>query len=465
MHIEQFFDDDLAQYSYAIACLDTGEVAIIDPLRDIDRYIDWADAQGWRITNVAETHIHADFLCGARELAAATGARMLVSGEEPPSWKYQNLSGLDVVKLEDGDEFDVGTVSMRVIHTPGHTPEHITYAIVDDDGMDRFVFTGDFMFVEDLGRPDLLEKAAQEKDAAQKSARQMFDALTSFVDDVPPEAIVWPGHGAGSACGKSMSSVPVSSVGRESRASWWSDMITDGEQRTFIAALLEDQPEVPHYFGRMKVLNRDGMEILGGLRLPKRLNPDRYERLVRDDAVLVDVAATREFSSNFADGAYNLPLSKLSSYAGWLLRPEDSIVLMCEPDQVELATRKLLRVGFDRIEGWVPRSERRVTERIERIDAEAAHRTWRNDRAAILDVRSQSEYDDGHIPGATHIHFGKLRGHIDELDRSRSYVVHCGTGTRATVAASLMYDAGFDDAQVFPGGLTEWENEGYELED
>jgi hydroxyacylglutathione hydrolase len=464
MHIERFFEEDLAQCSYAIVCESTGEVAIIDPLRDVDRYVDWATEHDWKITTVLETHVHADFLCGARELAAATGARILVSAEAPPRWTYQNLQLFASRRLRNGDELHLGNIRIRARHTPGHTPEHLSYCVLDRDGLDRFVFTGDFMFVDDLGRPDLLERAAHQRGAAVASANEMFDSVTQFLEDVPRETVFWPGHGAGSACGKSQSSIAVSSVGREARAAWWAQRIAEGSREAFVTELLEDQPEVPSYFARMKELNRDGMEILGGMPAPARLHAARVRRLVEDGSLLIDVAKSGRFRHGHLQGAVNLPLHRLSTYAGWLVEADEDVVLVCAHDQVETATRKLIRIGLDTISGWVPPTTDLPKNSIATVDVDETHRRWRDNQATILDVRGRSEFADGHIPGAVHIHYGQLRERLDQLDPSRPTIVHCASGTRATVAASWLRRAGFADVSVFPGGPGAWTDAGHRLE-
>jgi hydroxyacylglutathione hydrolase len=264
MYFRQIFDPELAQYAYIIGCQATGEALVIDPERDIDRYVEIAGEEGLRIVAVTETHIHADFLSGAREFAEQHGVKLYLSDEGDENWKYfwAKDSDYDVTFLKDGDVFDVGNIRIRAVHTPGHTPEHVSFLVTDRGGgasEPMGIASGDFVFVGDLGRPDLLETAAGVAGAREPSARRLFDSTKRFLalDD---HVQVWPGHGAGSACGKALGAVPQSTVGYERR---FNAGLSFDEEQSFVDAILDGQPEPPIYFARMKELNKSGVPILG----------------------------------------------------------------------------------------------------------------------------------------------------------------------------------------------------------
>lgn len=251
MFFRSYFDEKLAQYSYMVACQKTGEAIVIDPARDITPYIETAQKEGFRLTAATETHIHADFVSGARQLAHDYGVTLYLSDEGDENWKYQYLDNLSAQLVKDGDVFMVGNVEFKVMHTPGHTPESISFVLTDRGGGSTEpmgIFTGDFVFVGDVGRPDLLEKAAGVKGTAASGAAQMYESLQKF-RQLPDYLVVWPGHGAGSACGKSLGAVPLSTVGYE-KANNWALQEMDKEQ--FEKELLKDQPEPPKYFAVMK---------------------------------------------------------------------------------------------------------------------------------------------------------------------------------------------------------------------
>ena len=243
MLFTRIYDEDLAQASYFIGCQATGEAVVVDPRRNIAVYLEEAEKHAMRIVAVTETHIHADYLSGSRELAAATGARLYLSDEGDADWKY----GFQGEKLYDGDEISVGNVTLRAIHTPGHTPEHLTFLLTDGATTDEpgFVLTGDFVFVGDLGRPDLLDEAAGGKDTRFVGAKQMFRSLREKFLTLPDYVQVWPGHGAGSACGKALGTVPSSTVGYERLFSWWGRYLEQADEEGFVEALLEGQPDAP----------------------------------------------------------------------------------------------------------------------------------------------------------------------------------------------------------------------------
>jgi hydroxyacylglutathione hydrolase len=278
MIVKRFYDEKLAQASYLIGCAATGEALVVDANRDLDQYLEMAEAEGVRITHVSETHIHADYVSGSRELAQRTGAQLYLSDEGDENWKYAFAEEAGAILVKDGDHFQVGNIRIAVMHTPGHTPEHISFLVTDGAAADRPIgaLTGDFVFVGDVGRPDLLEKAAGVTGTMEAGARVLFHSLERFKEQ-PDYLQIWPGHGAGSACGKGLSSIPTSTVGYE-RLFNWAFQIDDEEE--FVAAVLEGQPEPPKYFAEMKRINKVGPAILSGFRRPERLTTDRLAEVL-----------------------------------------------------------------------------------------------------------------------------------------------------------------------------------------
>ena len=250
MYFKRIYDTDLAQASYLVGCQKNGTAIVIDPTRDAEQYLTLAQQEGLTITHVTETHIHADYLSGSRELAARTGAALLLSDEGGPDWSY----GFDHEGLKDGSVITLGNITLKVLHTPGHTPEHLSFLVTDGArGTEpSLLLTGDFVFVGDLGRPDLLDEAAGGIDTRFVGAKQMFASLQDKFLTLPDFVQVWPGHGSGSACGKALGAVESTTVGYERALSWWAPLVRDGNEQTFTDELLAGQPDAPSYFGRMK---------------------------------------------------------------------------------------------------------------------------------------------------------------------------------------------------------------------
>ncbi|HET9275492.1 MAG TPA: MBL fold metallo-hydrolase, partial [Gemmatimonadales bacterium] len=308
MIFKRLYDEQLAQASYLIGCAGSGSAAVIDPTRHVDQYIAAAEAEGLRIEAVTETHIHADFVSGTRELAARTGATMYLSGCGTPEWQYGFRFDPGVRALRDREIFRVGNVEIRAVHTPGHTPEHLSFLVTDRAVATEpmGLATGDFVFVGDVGRPDLLEKAAHVAGAADASARQLWKSLGWF-RNLPDHLQIWPGHGAGSACGKGLSAVPQSTVGYEKRFNWAFGAKTEAE---FVRQVLAGQPEPPKYFGVMKRVNREGPPLLGTLPIPERVAEHRVAGLLASGAVIVDIRPAPDFAAGHLPGTLSIPFNR-----------------------------------------------------------------------------------------------------------------------------------------------------------
>jgi hydroxyacylglutathione hydrolase len=461
MIIKRLYDDGLAQASWLVGCAATGEALVVDPNRDIERYVQAAAAEGLRLTHVTETHIHADFVSGLRELATRTGARAYLSAEGGPDWQYSFADELDAVLLRDGDVIRVGNVRVQVLHTPGHTPEHLSFLVTDTAGADRPMgaFTGDFIFVGDVGRPDLLEKAAGIRNTMAAGARQLYASLQRF-KELPDFLQLWPGHGAGSACGKALGAVPQSTLGYERLFNW--GLAAPSEQQ-FVGDVLAGQPEPPKYFAVMKRVNREGPRLLHSWPSPPRLAPAAFRERLAAGVPVIDLRTRAEFSSAHLPGTLSIPFNRsFSTWAGSLLSYERDLYLVTPAALVAAAVRQLALIGMDRVAGWVDSGDLELPPaRVAEVDAAEACARLADADVTILDVRGRSEWDAGHAPvdaGAAvrHIPLGDLPDRLHELPRDRPLLVHCQAGSRSAMAVSLLEAHGFTNATNVRDGFDGW---------
>lgn len=469
MFFRQIYDDGLAQASYMVGSSGDGQALVVDPRRDVDVYLELAAQKDLRIVAVAETHIHADFLSGAPELAHLTGATLHLSGEGGGPDGYAPSSPDSVRFLRDGESFSIGNVRVRARHTPGHTPEHVSFEIFDDPRKPEpmLLLSGDFMFVGDLGRPDLLERSLSAAGSARAGAVQMFASLRRALSELPDYVQVWPGHGAGSACGRALGAVPSTTLGYERRFSWWSHLEETGDEPGFIEALLRDQPDAPSYFAEMKRLNRGSRPLLGGLPKPPLLDASALKRARADGAVLIDARAKQTFIRSHPEGAVSIPDdTSFSNWAAWFVPLGKQIVLIAPPARVQELVRRLVRVGHDRIVGFVPdqTDAQLLLEPLPEVSAEHAYRMWSEQEAVIVDVRSEVEYQGSRIPGALHVPSGRLLSALDRLPRDRTLIVHCAAGDRSVAASSALLANGFSRVFNLQRGLEDWRAEGLPLE-
>ena len=354
MLLKRFYDDKLAQASFLVGCAATGEALVIDANRDVEQYLRAAEAEGVRITHVTETHIHADFVSGSRELAARTGAQLILSDEGDADWKYAFAREAGARLIKDGDYFMVGNLKIEVLHTPGHTPEHVSFMLTDTPATDKpmGVFTGDFVFAGDVGRPDLLEKAAKMLGTMEAGARTLFRSLQRF-KKLPDYLQIWPGHGAGSACGKSLGAVPSTTLGYEKLANW--GLVIDNES-LFVQQVLAGQPEPPKYFAEMKRINKEGPRVLHGFRRPERLPETKLSGVLAEGGVVIDTRPWSEFAVGHVPGTINIPLNKsFTTWAGWLVPYDGPFYLILDDTCahcVDEAVRDLAMIGLDQTAGF-----------------------------------------------------------------------------------------------------------------
>ena len=470
MLLKRFYHDGLAQASYLLGCQATGEAIVIDANRDPLPYLAAAAANGVRITHVTETHIHADFLSGSRELARRTGAQLLLSAAGGPEWQYA-FAGPDGARvLRDGDEVRVGNVRLDVVHTPGHTPEHLVLVATDLPASDKPLgaFSGDFLFAGDVGRPDLLERAADYRGTMRASARQLYDSLQRFVARYPDYLQIWPGHGSGSACGKSLGAVPMSTLGYEKIANW---ALRAGDAEAFVNEVLAGQPDPPRYFAAMKTLNRLGPPVLGAPPSAPRLVSDQLATALGSGDRVVDVRSTADYAAGLIPGTINLPLNtSLVSRAGWFLAHDRPFWLLTGSDDdgpARAALAELSLIGLDRCMGWFGNDviqaarERGTLDRVAQVSASGLAGHLSRGDVTVVDVRNTDEWDAGHIDGAVHIPLGMIEERLGAIADGRPVVLHCQGGGRSSVAASLLKARGVAAVHNLDGGYAAWVASGH----
>lgn len=459
MLVRQLADPAIAQFAYLVGCPRTGEALIIDPERDVDRYFAVAAQHKLRIVAAVDTHIHADYLSGLREMAAR-GVFVYASREGGPDWQYEWLTGSTLPHrlLGHGDRFKVGNIEFEAIHSPGHTPEHLSYLVRDGGaGTDDFIAiaTGDFVFAGDVGRPDLLERAAGVAGVMVPAAKQQFASIESRFRPLPDYLQVWPGHGAGSPCGKSLGDVPMTTVGYELRNN--PSIRAAADEQTFVDFILAGQPEPPLYFARMKRDNRRGPALLPTLPAPPPVPASALAALLqRPDVAILDTRPRAAFMDGHLPGSLLTEIDfQFCAIAGSYVAEATPVYLVVADSHRDEAIRMLVRVGFDRIDGVITPATLaeyaadggalRRTERISMAEMEARRR---NHRGRVLDVRGQAEWDGGHVPEAIHVPHTRVGLHLESLPRDLPLLVHCRSGARAAAAVALLERHGFTAVHV-----------------
>ncbi|MBU8922280.1 MAG: MBL fold metallo-hydrolase [Bacteroidales bacterium] len=446
MLLKHFFIEKIAHSSYLLA--GSRSCAIIDPRRDIDIYIEAADAHGVEITHILETHLHADFISGHMDLAAQTGAKIYV----PKSGKC----AFDHVAVSDGDTFEIDDILIKVLETPGHTPEHLSYVVIDRTRGDEpaGVFCGDTMFVGDVGRPDLFP------DMATELAGKLYDSLHDKLLKLPDFCEVWPCHGAGSLCGRAMGAKWRSTIGYERR---YNSALQIIEKVDFIESLTTDMPPAPDHFSLCSDINRQGPARIGDLPSLSRMSPAGFRKAMADDDVIVlDVRSYEGFGSHHIPGAWHIDYNgNFPTFAGWTLPPDKKILLVASTvEEAHNANVWARRVGVDRIFGHLEKSmfgwatSGFKTTSVRQISAEDLHNyACGSEEIVLLDVRSPIEFADNHIGGAINIPTPELRTRFDELDPSKKTILICSTGHRSSLGTSILKMHGFEDLLNVAGGM------------
>ena len=462
MFLKYFFYPKLAHASYLVGCQETKEAILIDPARDLNPYLETADEQGMTIIAGAETQIHADYASGMRELAARTGAKLYLSGTGGADWQYTFANEFPHQLLYEGDTFKIGNIGFKTLAVPGHTPEHVIFQLSDQKttAEPMGIFTGDFIFVGDVGRPDLLEKAAGVAGTMEVGARQLFRSLTGF-RTLPDYLQLWPGHGAGSACGKALGAVPSSTLGYEKRFNWAFRL---NDEDAFVAELLSGQPEPPKYFAMMKRINQEGPPILGGMPVPEQLPSPHLPALLESGAMIVDVRPRQEFAAAHIPGTIIIPLTNsFPICAGWLLPYDHPFYLIAAPEQVQEATRDLVYIALDKLAGWFEVSEigKHMTQCYDTPHITEMVTAIRDNEITLVDVRAQTEWDEGHIPGAYHLMLGYLPDRWEEIPKGKPVALQCRSGQRSAIATSILQAKGLTVLNL-DGGINAWREAGLE---
>lgn len=457
MLLKYFYDEALAQASYLVGCQRSGDAMVIDPGRDIEPYLAAAESAGLRIVAAAETHIHADFVSGSRELADRVGAKLYLSDEGPADWKYQFADKHDSRLVRNGDVIRVGKVKLEVLHTPGHTPEHISFLLTDEGGganVPMGIFTGDFVFVGSIGRPDLLETAAGVAGSADSGARLLYHSMRRF-RDLPEHVQVWPGHGAGSACGKGLGAIPSSTVGYEKL---FNPALQFHDEQKFVDYILADQPETPFYFAMMKRVNKEGPELLRNLTPVKSPPADKLPSIARK-GLTIDVSPASEFAAAHVPGTISIPPHLLVQWAGFFVNYAQPLHLIAEQAALPDVLRRLRSIGIDNICGSFDASAVRASGlRTQSYRSETPQQLFsqiEQGEVRVLDVRAATEFHQGHVAGAEHCFLGTLPRQIEGMDRTLPVVAHCQAGGRSAIATSLLQRAGFDVTNM-SGGYEAW---------
>lgn len=453
MHIQQFFIHGIAHSSYIVA--GKKACAVIDPARDVERYIGAAGEMGVRITHVLETHLHADFVSGHLDLADLTGAEVYAPRSGKCAFPHRGLVEGDEIQLED--------IIFRVIETPGHTPEHICYIAADTSRGNTPValFSGDTLFVGDVGRPDLFPGRAEEL------ATSLFENLHTKIMTLPDECEVYPAHGMGSLCGRTMAAKRTSTIGYEKKYNY---ALKIGRIEEFVRALTSDMPAAPDHFSRCSEINRKGPLLMRDLKPPTPLDPVSFMRCMQGrDIVVLDTRSYPAFSGLHIPGSWHIDLSgNFTTQAGWIIPPGKKILLVVDYAwQAEEAALQLHRVGFDRIAGFLDggllawSTIGYPTCRVPVVSAEEAHRLVSSCEAVLVDVRSWEERQAGHVEGSIHIPWHDLRTRYHELDPATHAIVMCRGGQRASIAASILLMHGFRNVSNLAGGFTAYQRAGF----
>jgi len=459
MLVRQIADSKLAQFAYLVGCPRSGEAIVIDPERDVDRYFDEAARHKLRIVAAVDTHIHADYLSGLREMAER-GVLVYASKMGGPDWQYEWLrdSHYPHRLLGHGDHFSIGFIEFQAVHTPGHTPEHLSYLVRDAGaGAKDFVAlaSGDFVFVGDVGRPDLLERAAGMAGVMVPSARAQYGSIQHEFRPLPEFLQVWPAHGAGSACGKSLGDVPTSTVGYELRTNRSIQAASD--EQTFVDFILAGQPEPPLYFARMKRDNRRGPALLPVLPAPPRVEPAAVAGLQhRSDVVVLDTRQRQAYFGGHLTGSILAELDyQFCSIAGSYVNEDTPIYLLVDQSRLDEAVRALIRVGLDRIAGYITPDMLAAFERgggslsrTEVIDMGQMEARRASGQGRVLDVRGGVEFEAGHVPDAIHVAHTRVPLHLDTLPRDTPLLVQCNSGARAAAVVSLLERHGLQAVEV-----------------
>ena len=451
MYIEQLYTNCLAEAAYYIES--DGEAAIIDPLRETDPYIDLANKRGAQIKYVFETHFHADFVSGHIDLAEQVGASIIFGPKAET--KY------DAVCAKDGQEFRIGKIKIRVLHTPGHTPESSCFLVLDENGKEYAVFTGDTLFVGDVGRPDLLDGVLTQEELAS----MMYDSLNKKIKTLPDHTIVYPAHGPGSACGKNIGKETQSTIGEQKKFNY---ALKDQTREHFIAQLTDGILPPPQYFFEDARINKDGYDPIDLVirENKKPLSLDQFKAEVKKGSVILDTRPADDFEKGFIPDAVNIGLNgQFAVWVGTLLDIHQSLVLITEPGKESEAVLRLARIGYEKVAGYLAGGIQKWDGKLSTVKSIQAEelKLVMAKGAVVLDVRKPGEWNISHLKAAQFVPLGDMPSNLEALDKNKPYIVHCGGGYRSMTAISLMKRKGFTNLINVYGGFGAMVSAGLEI--
>ncbi|WP_354638264.1 rhodanese-like domain-containing protein [Kitasatospora camelliae] len=452
MHFAQYYLDCLSQASYLIADKSTGRAVVVDPRRDIDEYVADAEARGFTVEAVINTHFHADFLAGHLELAARTGAWI--------GYGRRAETEYPIRKLADGERIDLGEVTLQIMETPGHTPESISVLVFEraTDTVPYGVLTGDALFIGDVGRPDLLASAGV---TAEELGRMLYDSVQRRLMGLPDEVRVFPAHGAGSSCGKRLSSERQSTIGAQRATNYACAPMSEEE---FVALVTAGQSAAPGYFGYDATLNRRDRALFDTAQAHRPLTAEEFRTRRAAGAVVLDARSPQEFAAGHLRGAINVPADgRFAEQAGAVLTPDAEILVLAPDGRAAEVVTRLARIGFDRTAGHLAESATALAALAEdltpaaRLTVDQLRTALATDRPPlVLDVRTCGERAEGAVDGSTHIPLNELPDRLDEIPADRPLVLHCAGGHRSSIAASLLRHHGHAEVADLLGGYTAW---------
>ncbi len=450
MHFTQYYLDCLSQASYLVADETTGQAVVVDPRRDIEEYLTDATAQGLHIVGVINTHFHADFVSGHLELAAHTGAWIGYGRHANPEFDFRPLS--------DGDRISLGEVTLEIMETPGHTPESISVLVYEkaDDEVAYGVLTGDALFIGDVGRPDLLASVGT---SAEELGRQLYHSIQTKLMGLPDAVRVFPAHGAGSACGKNLSTEKQSTIGEQRAVNYACQPMSEED---FVAVVTEGQPSAPAYFLYNATLNKQQRELREPGNDVPALSDEQVSAALAAGALVHDARSAMDFSAGHLRGAISVPFDgRMAETVGMVITPDQDIVVMAPDGQEQEVAMRLSRIGYDRVRGYVPDPPAYLVRHAEqatvasRLTVTAADEA-RTQNVELVDIRNPGEVAGGMIPEAVHIPLPQLRQRMSELDPARPVLLYCAGGWRSSVGASLLRANGFADVSDVLGGYGAW---------
>lgn len=453
MKIEQIYTGCLAHAAYYLES--NGEAAIFDPLREVAPYIEKAKKDNANIKYVFETHFHADFVSGHLDLRKKTGADIIYGPTAQP--------GFEAIVAEDGQIFEVGEYKIKTIHTPGHTQESTTYLLINEKGEQHGIITGDTLFIGDVGRPDLAQHVISDL-TEEKLAGWLYDSLRNKIMPLPDRLIVYPNHGAGSACGKMMSKETTDTLGNQKKTNY--ALREDMTKEEFIEALLTGLTKPPVYFPQNVMLNIQGYESLDTVleRGEKPLSPDAFESIAEDTAALMlDTRETSDFAKGFIPNSISISLD--GNFAQWvgemISDVKQKILLITYPGKEEETITRLSRVGYDNTIGYLEggfqswKNSGRDFETIGRIDSMEFEKVYRENQPMVVDVRKRSEFNSQHVVNAINIPLNEINNHLAELPKDKPFILHCEGGYRSMIAASILKQRGWGDLVDIADGFEE----------